>query len=476
MEKAVSHRQAVHANLSNPSMRAALRQSLHLIWQGRQKTLQHFTAWEKLRDEAYAVKQYALEHLPQLLEQFEKQARKNGMQVHYASNAADACATVYDIIKAHDVKLVVKGKSMVSEEIELGAYLKARGVELKASDVGDLVVYLTGEPPVHILGPAMHYDRYQIGRIFAKHLHVPEEHDVHKLNAFARNNLRQDFYGLKLGLSGVNFAAAKEGALWLIENEGNGRMCTTAPDVHVAICGIEKLTASLDDAAVLAQIVGPSANAQYSPAYGNIITGPRRVGELDGPREVHVILLDNGRSQMLADPDFYAALRCIRCSACMNMCPVFDKIGGHAYLTTYPGPIGTVISPLMDNFIRQGHLLSLCSQCKRCAQMCPVKIPLPQLILKLRARLNQESEHPTVTPQPFRRRAQKIIFKLFTKAAVNPTLWHTLMNKSYAANFLLQLFGKFVPPTAAWSRYRQLPQLSNKLERELTQLKGITIE
>ena len=383
---AIAHKTIVQQKLEDRQMRENLAAAMHTMQANRQRTIQSkFIDWEGLRERGRQIKDETLNSLGQMLETFERNAVSNGMQVHYASTSEDACTIVYELMRSRGIERVLKGKSMATEEIKLNHFLQERGIDAIETDLGELIIQLNGEMPVHIVGPALHKNRYEVGQIFHEHLGAPLESDIEKLNAIAREHLRSDFARLKMGISGVNFAAASEGALWLIENEGNGRMCTTAPDIHVAVCGIEKLVPSLEDAATLAHLLTPSTTGQLIPAYCNIITGPRKAGEKDGPREVHVILLDNRRSSLLAHRELHEALRCIRCGTCLNFCPVFDKIGGHAYRSIYTGPIGEVITPNIFGIKEHGEMLSLCTQCGRCSEVCPEKIPLAHLIRHLRA-------------------------------------------------------------------------------------------
>ncbi len=489
----LQHQQIVHEKLHDKQLRTNLITALHLMQGGRQYTIDHkMVDWQGLRCHAQAIKGQTLQQLPQMLEEFERNATANGIKVHYAQDSNDVCTILLELMQANHVRHVIKGKSMVAEEIGLNEFLRAHGVDLEASDLGDLIVHLMDEPPVHILGPSLHLNRHQIGQVFAAKLHVPVACEIEKLNAIARDHLRQGFAHLKMGLSGVNFAAVKEGAIWLVENEGNGRMCTTSPDIYVALCGIEKLVPDLDSAAALSHILTPSANGQFIPAYSNIITGPRKEGELDGPKEVHVILIDNGRTNVYAHQTMQAALRCIRCSACMNFCPVFDKLGGHAYLTTYPGPIGEVISPLMRGMESTGHILSFCTLCGRCEQVCPERIPLMHLIRQLRAQQHAASASSTDTaakssagatgtadkhaPQVQHAHAKAAFFKLFTQAATNGTLWSLMVNKAHTLDFLLQRLGPVMPVTKAWAQYKDLPSISHNLLHEVSKLKDVEVQ
>ncbi|HFW6682091.1 TPA: LutB/LldF family L-lactate oxidation iron-sulfur protein, partial [Campylobacter jejuni] len=396
MSQKIPHEQIVQIKLNDKQMQENLMTAMHTLQKNRLNVIDaRFKDWQGLRAKAKQAKNNALMSLEERLLEFEKNATKNGIKVHWASSDEDACEIVYEIMKEKNITKLLKGKSMASEEIGLNHYLEKKGLKAIETDLGELILQLNEEPPLHIVVPAIHRNRHEIGEIFKEKLGANLENDEpESLNAVAREYLRKDFEGLKLGLSGVNFAMSREGAFWLIENEGNGRMCTTAPDIHIALCGIEKVMESFEDAATMVSLLTPSATGQFIPTYNNIITGPRKNGDLDGPKEVHVILFDHNRSKMLAHEDYYEALRCIRCGACMNFCPVYDQIGGHAYQTTYPGPIGEVISPNIFGIDHTGDILNFCSLCGRCSEVCPVQIPLADLIRKLRCDKIGQGKNP----------------------------------------------------------------------------------
>ena len=280
---------------------------------------------------------------------------------------------------------MVKGKSMVSEEIELNHAAEAAGIGALESDMGEYIVQLAGEKPSHIIMPAIHKTKEQIAKLFHEHVPGVEYTDnVDALIQIGRQVLREKFEIADIGLSGVNFAVAETGTLCLVENEGNGRMCTTAPPVHIAITGIEKIEKKLEHVPPLYSLLTRSATGQNISTYFNMISRPRQPGEKDGPGEVHLVLLDNGRSQAYADEQLRKTLQCIRCGACMNHCPVYTRIGGHAYGTTYPGPIGKIISPHMLGLEATAGLTTASSLCGACGEVCPVKIPIPDLLIRLR--------------------------------------------------------------------------------------------
>ena len=338
---------AIDKGLENKQLRANLKSAMDTLRGNRERLIDaRFIDWQGLREKGKELKQKNLRKLDEVLETFEKNATRNGMKVHWARNSDEANEIIYSIMKEKGATKILKGKSMASEEIHFNHYLESKGLQAIETDLGEVILQLLGEPPVHIVAPAIHKNRYEIGELFHQKIpNAPLESEPEKLNAIARTYMRKEFETFTAGLSGVNFGIADEGAIWLIENEGNGRMSTTAPDIHIVICGIEKVVSSFEDAAILDALLAPSAVGSPITCYNNIITSPRKEGELDGPKEVHIILLDNNRSNMLKDTHFYRAMSCIRCGSCLNHCPVYDKIGGHAYLSTYPGPIGEVITP-----------------------------------------------------------------------------------------------------------------------------------
>lgn len=472
----------IQDNLQDEQKRQNLNNAMHLMQSLRQKLIERkFVDWEGLREHARCVKNNALMSLKELVLEFERNATRNGIRVHYASTAEDACAIVLELARRNGVDRILKGKSMVTEEIGLNAYLQSHGVDAKESDLGELIVQLSGDTPVHIVGPALHRNRFEVGEIFADKLNVPKSDDIPTLNSIAREHLRSEFAHLKMGISGVNVAVSSVGAIWLMENEGNGRMCTAAPDIHVALCGIEKIVESFADAAAMIHLLTPSANGQLVATYNNIITGPRREaeGELDGPREVHVILLDHQRSFMLQDQHFFEALRCIRCGCCMNYCPVFDKISGHAYHSIYPGPIGSVISPHIFGIDTKGDILDFCSQCGRCSEVCPVQIPLAKLILLLRSYRTKEQmataadiKGSDAQPSTF---AKDTVMRLFTKAATSPRLWHLAVGKAHHTNGVVQTVGPHLPIIGNWAAYKSLPQMKTNFYAELSKIPGVKI-
>jgi len=371
--------------LADGELRASLRGAMDFLSAKRLSAFPDDTELAELRTLGESIRQRALSRLPELLEQLEAKLSANGITVHWAETAQQANEIIHDLVAARAGRLMVKGKSMVSEEIELNHYLEAHGIQALESDMGEYIVQMAGEKPTHIIMPAIHKTKQAIAQLFHDKLpDTPYTEDVDQLISIGRNALREQYLKADVGLSGVNFAVAETGTLCLVENEGNGRMCTTVPDLHIAITGIEKVVEKLEDVVPLYSLLTRSAIGQPITTYFNLISGPRRPGEKDGPRSVHLVLLDNGRSQAYADLQMRKTLQCIRCGACMNHCPVYSRIGGHAYGTTYPGPIGAIISPHLLGLDDTRDLPHAYSLCGACGEVCPVRIPIPEMLMRLR--------------------------------------------------------------------------------------------
>ncbi len=373
------------AVVDNPFLRQSFRGAMDFLMAKRAAQFPDAEELDSLRRLGEAIRQYSLANLPRLLEQLEDKLTGNGIQVHWADTPEEANRIAEAICHRHNARLMVKGKSMVSEEIELNHALAEAGIDALESDMGEYIVQLAEEKPSHIIMPAIHKTKEEIARLFAEKVPgVAYTEDVDALIQIGREVLRRKFAEADIGLSGVNFAVAETGTLCLVENEGNGRMCTTVPKVHIAITGIEKVVEKLEHVPPLYSLLTRSATGQNVSTYFNMISGPRRPGEKDGPQEVHLILLDNGRSQAYADEQLRKTLQCIRCGACMNHCPVYSRIGGHAYGTTYPGPIGKIISPHLMGLEATAQLTTASSLCGACGEVCPVRIPIPELLIRLR--------------------------------------------------------------------------------------------
>lgn len=379
------------AALANPVIRKNFRGAMDFLQKKRSAVFPDQDDFKTLQATAEQIKKSALRQLPDLLEELEARCIANGIYVHWAETPAQANSIINQLIDQHAGKSVVKGKSMATEEIGLNAYLEAKGKSCIESDMGEYIVQLAGEHPSHIIMPAIHKNAEEIGQLFADKIeHVEYTTDVDTLINIGRVKLRERFMDADIGITGVNFAVAQTGTLCLVENEGNGRMTSTIPPVHIAVAGIEKVIATLDEIPPLLSLLTRSATGQIITTYFNMITSPRKTseGERDGPKEVHLVLLDNGRTQAYADAQFRDTLMCIRCGACMNHCPVYTRIGGHAYGTTYPGPIGKIISPHLSGLESTKDLPTASSLCGACEEVCPVNIPIPKLLQRLRSQSN----------------------------------------------------------------------------------------
>lgn len=338
---------------------------------------------EELRDRASQRRLHVLDNLADYVERFSRRATAAGAHVHRAHDGDAARQVVASILEDHGINRVVKAKSMISEEIHLNDHLQSKGITVVETDLGEYIIQIAGEHPSHIIVPAIHKDRRQVGRLFAEKLGCAYSDDPATLTGVAKKTLRQEFLAAKAGISGANFAVADSGSIVLFTNEGNGRMCTTLPPLHIAVLSIEKIVPSLTDLPTFARLLPRSATGQVLTSYMSIITGSRKAGEATGAQELHIVLLDNGRSD-IAQGEFREMLKCIRCGACLNACPVYRVVGGHAYGSTYPGPMGIVLTNLLEGMDRAHPLLDATTLCGACGDVCPVKVPLPQLLRRLR--------------------------------------------------------------------------------------------
>jgi L-lactate dehydrogenase complex protein LldF len=341
--------------------------------------------WEELREAARSIRSGILARLPQVLETLADNVEARGGHVFWAADAAEANDYVTSVARRTGTKLAVKSKSMASEEIHLNAALEAHGVEVVETDLGEWIIQLAGETPSHIIAPALHKNRHDVAELFSRIAGGDVSEVPAELCAFARERLREKFVRADLGITGVNFGVAESGTVITVTNEGNGRMVSSLPRTHIAIMGMERVVENWTQLDVLLALLTRAATGQPISVYVTAVTGPRRDGEVDGPDEFHLVILDNGRSKILGT-DFQEVLHCIRCGACLNVCPVYRQIGGHAYGSVYSGPIGAVLTPLLYDTEEAKELSGASSLCSACWQACPVKIPLQDMLLHLRAR------------------------------------------------------------------------------------------
>ncbi len=385
-----------NAALGDARLQNAYRSSTLRLLTHRRDAMIALPGFERLRDRARELKHEVMEHLDFYLAQFADNVERNGGHVHWARTSEEACTIILDLAKRAGAHEVVKGKTMVSEEIELNLALEAGGIRPVETDLGEFIIQLAGERPVHIVAPAMHKTRQDVSDLFTAHLKSEPTSEPERLTLIARGALRDLFQKAGMGLSGANFAVAETGTVVLVENEGNIRFCTTAPRVHVALVGIEKVIPLFTDLGVFLRLLPRSGTGQKLTSYTSLLTGPRRAGE-DGPDEMHVVLLDNGRIATLADEKMREALFCIRCGACLNACPVYRKIGGHAYGWVYSGPIGALITPQLTGLAGARELPFASSLCGACRDVCPVKINIPDLLLHLRSEVQEQT--PALKPR-----------------------------------------------------------------------------
>ena len=375
--------------LNNPDLARALARARTGFIDRRLAVVETLPEFQALRRVAREIKEHTLQHLDHYLERFEARVREHGGHVHWAGTPAEARAIVLDICRAAGAKRVTKGKSMVAEEIGLNDALEGAGFEVIETDLGEYIIQLANEPPSHIIVPAIHKTKDQISDLFhthhAKHGLTERQTEATALVGEARAVLREKFQSADVGITGANFLVAETGSSVIVTNEGNGDLTNTLPRVHIVTAAIEKVVPTLDDMSTILRLLARSATGQETTAYTTVSSGPRRADDLDGPQEYHVVLVDNGRSQMLGN-EFHEMLRCIRCGACMNHCPVYHAVGGHAYGWVYVGPMGSVLTPLIVGLDEARNLPNACTLNGRCAEVCPMEIPLADLIRKLRER------------------------------------------------------------------------------------------
>lgn len=470
MSSPVSHfqpdafKQQAKDALANPVIRQNFRGAMDFLRNKRLSVLPDDADFKALQATAEAIKKSCLQDLPNLLEALEKKCLENGIQVHWAESPQEANEIINRLIDRHQGTSVVKGKSMATEEIGLNQYLEQRGKSCIESDMGEYIVQLAGEHPSHIIMPAIHKNAEEIGQLFSQKIaDIPFTQDVDALIQIGRQQLRDRFLHADIGITGVNFAVAETGTLCLVENEGNGRMTTTIPPVHIAVAGIEKVIRSLDQIPPLYSLLTRSATGQIISTYFNMITSPRKQGERDGPREVHLVLLDNGRTQAYSDEQFRASLQCIRCGACMNHCPVYTRIGGHAYGTTYPGPIGKIISPHLMGIESTQDLPTASSLCGACEEVCPVNIPIPQILQRLRtqANTNQQTSMTMRGAGSARSSVEALFWRVWSQMCVRPKLY------SIATLLVARARGLVVRVRSPWNLKRTTPRPAQRTLNEL---------
>jgi L-lactate dehydrogenase complex protein LldF len=419
----------------------------------RKEAFESFPAGEALRDRARSIKEATLQQLDVHLDRLTDNVERLGGHVHWAATAEEAREIVLRLCRDRGVRMAVKSKSMATEEIELNDALERAGVTPIETDLGEYIIQLAHEKPSHIIAPAIHKTKGQVAELFSKALNGQFAADPEVLTAVARAELRQKFLQADMGITGANFAVADTGTVVLVTNEGNGRMVTSLPRIHVAVMGMEKVVPSMTDLMVFLSILAKSATGQKLSSYTTLVRGPRQPGELEGPDEFHLILLDNGRVRQVAGP-LREALYCLRCGACLNVCPVYRQIGGHAYGYTYPGPIGILLTAMLEGTHAVKDLAHASSLCGACKDVCPVRIDIPRMLVELREDLDREKVAPAV---------ERRVFRMARRLMTSPTLFRlsVRVGRVFQRPFVRQgrlrrlpfLFGN-------WTRTRDLPPVA----------------
>jgi L-lactate dehydrogenase complex protein LldF len=441
---------AARGALADSQLRRNIGHATSTIRAKRARVVGEVDDWEALRDAGAEIKERALRHLDVHLERLEEAVTRAGGMVHWARDGAEACAVVADVARAHDSREVIKVKSLATDEIELNEALERAGVHAVETDLAELIIQLDGDSQSHILVPAIHRNRAEIAQIFRRELGVEVSDEPDELTAAARTHLREKFLSVKVGVSGANFAVAETGHVVVVESEGNGRMCTTLPEVLVSVVGIEKVLARFADLEVMLQLLPRSSTGERMNPYTSIWSG---VCDGDGPREFHLVLLDGGRTDVLADEVGRAALRCIRCSACLNVCPVYERTGGHAYESIYPGPIGAILTPQLRGLDQAPTLPWASSLCGACYEVCPVKIDIPSILVHLHKRIMRKTKAEGLSE----RAAMGAMARVFAS------------RRTYEAAQRMAKLGRGPLANAAlrpWTRSRELPTVPSQTFRD----------
>ena len=443
------------AALADTQLRGALRNATSLFGKRRLEAARSLSNWEDLRTEARAIKDDVLLHLDRYLETFTANAEKRGAVIHWAQDAAEANAIILRLARERNAHTIVKSKSMTTEETHLNDALEAAGIQVVETDLGEYIIQLAHETPSHIIAPAIHKTKGQIAELFTSTLGMPPTDDVAQLTSTARATLRDRFAAADVGISGVNFGIAETGTIVIVENEGNIRLTTSLPRVHIAVMGIEKVIPRFADLDIFLKLLPRSGTGQRLTTYQSFITGTKIDAGDEGPEELHIVILDNGRSRMLAHPVTRQSLACIRCGACLNACPVYQQVGGHAYGSVYPGPIGAVITPQLIGIEKTAQLPYASSLCGACREVCPVKIDIPRLLLHLRAE---------VATSPRGNAAERMVFKVWAKVMMSPTLYKL-------GSLAGRMMQRVMPLSRAWTSGRDLRPIERQSFRDLWKTK-----
>ncbi len=456
-------RERAQRALADKNKVAAVAKATNTISERRAGALEEVPDWQSWRSRARDLKAHVLENLPQYLEQFEERATARGVKVHWARDGKAASKIVFELAERAGEGAIVKAKSMVTEEIELNHALEARDYEPLETDLGERILQLGGQMPSHIVAPALHLSRDDVADIFVKELGVERTNVPTELTAIARRLLRESFAKASLGISGANFGVAETGSILVLENEGNIRLSTSVPKIHVALMGIEKLIPRMADLGLFLRLLPRSGTGQRLTAYQSILSGVDPTQE--GPEEMHVILVDNGRADLLAHPTDRQTLSCIRCGACQNVCPVYRAVGGHAYGAVYGGPIGAILTPHLAKGDQSAELPYASSLCSACRDVCPVKIDIPKSLLRLRSQAVSDGR---------RGRLERVGFRAWARTMESPGRYRrfiktgrVLQGAALGQGFASRAVQKSVSPLGAWMEMRAPRPLAKRSFREL---------
>lgn len=457
------YKQNAHKAINDIVLRTALANAQNRLGPATAMAYQNLPEGPGLRQKGHEIREFALDNLDVLLEMLALRIKDRGGKVFFAKDAQEASAYCLDVARKNRVRMVVKGKSMVTEEVGLNAILEQNRIEVNETDLGEYIIQLAGEPPAHILAPAIHKTRKEVAQLFSQKLGIPYCEDPPVLTQAARKALREKFFAADMGISGCNLACAETGHITTVSNEGNIRMASTLPRIHMVFMGMERIVATLEDHDILFRLLSRGAAAQNLAAYISYIGGPRTEDELDGPDQFHLVIVDNGRSKILADTEFREILYCVRCAACLNVCPAYGKIGGHTYGYPYSGPIGAVLTPLLVGINRAKDLCRGEPLCGACQEACSVNINLPRMLLALRAKLADGDPNWDVSPAD---RMEKMIFQAWSLLIQNRTAYDMALKAGTALQKLLPvsngLISKMPFGLKGWTQCRDLAPLSQK--------------